>query len=120
MVNPKYIQINAGQQMSNEDSVLSHYKRLIRLRKSEEYKEAVVYGSFQAVYTEEKNLIAFLRKGEEKTLLILANFQKEGRILPWDSELKKVLINNKKQLDVQEDKILLEGYQAVVLEICRE
>ena len=120
MVNPNYIQINAGQQMSNEDSVLSHYKRLIRLRKSEEYKEAVVYGSFQAVYTEEKNLIAFLRKGEEKTLLILANFQKEGRILPWGSELKKVLINNKKQLDVQEDKILLEGYQAVVLEICRE
>ena len=120
MVNPNYTQINAGQQMSNEDSVLSHYKRLIRLRKSEEYKEAVVYGSFQAVYTEEKNLIAFLRKGEEKTLLILANFQKEGRILPWGSELKKVLINNKKQLDVQEDKILLEGYQAVVLEICRE
>ena len=120
MVNPNYTQINAGQQMWDEDSVLSHYKRLIRLRKSEEYKEAVVYGSFQAVYTEEKNLIAFLRKGEEKTLLILANFQKEGRILPWGSELKKVLINNKKQLDVQEDKILLEGYQAVVLEICRE
>lgn len=120
MVNPNYTQINAGQQMWDEDSVLSHYKRLIRLRKSEEYKEAVVYGSFQAVYTEEKNLIAFLREGEEKTLLILANFQKEGRILPWGSELKKVLINNKKQLDVQEDKILLEGYQAVVLEICRE
>lgn len=116
-VNPNYTKINAASQIQDEDSILSYYKKLIELRKAEAYKETVVYGTFRAAFEEEGNLIAFYREGEGQKLLVLANFQKEGRTLELEETVKHVLINNKKSVAFSDKEICLEGYQAVVLEL---
>ena len=36
--------------LSDPDSVLNFYKKLIALRKSPEYKETVVYGALESIY----------------------------------------------------------------------
>lgn len=116
-VNPNYTAINAASQVNDENSVLSYYKKLIRLRKNPEYKEAVVYGELIPYLREQKNLMAFYRKGEEKTLLVLTNYQNEEQKVVLPTSSYRILMNNCE--DVQEEgcSIRMHGYQALVLEI---
>ena len=131
-VNPNYKQINVQAQVNDEDSVLAFYKKLTRLRKSEEYKETIVYSQLIPYLEEEKNLIAYFRKGEE-TLLILANFQKDPRKVQLPAPAKKVVLNNKESVnwgcprdngeqgtfrkDTRGMEIELSGFQYVLLEL---
>ena len=131
-VNPNYKQINVQAQENDEDSVLAFYKKLTRLRKSEEYKETIVYGQLIPYLEEEKNLIAYFRKGE-KTLLVLANFQKDPRKVQLPAPAKKVVLNNKETVnwgcprdtseqeacrkDTRGMEIELSGFQYVMLEL---
>lgn len=116
-INPDYVRINAKEQMERKDSVFHFYRKLIALRKSEEYSEAVVYGTCEPVLEEQKNLMAYFRRGKEKTLLVIGNFQKEGQSVRLPEKMKKVLINNKKELSQEADTLHMEGYQFVVLEM---
>lgn len=115
-VNPNCSRINVKDQEKNEGSVLSFYKKLTALRKSEEYKETVVYGEFVPYLEQEKNLIGYFREGEKK-LLVLANFQKAPREVELPGSVKKVLLNNLEDLTLNENRIHLDSWQFVTLEI---
>ena len=115
-VNPNCSRINVKDQEKNEGSVLSFYKKLTALRKSEEYKETVVYGEFVPYLEQEKNLIGYFREGEKK-LLVLANFQKAPREVELPGSVKKVLLNNLEDLALNDNRIHLDSWQFVTLEI---
>lgn len=114
-VNPNYTSINAAAQIADETSVFSYYKKLIALRKNPEYKEAVTYGKLIPYLEEQKNLMAFYRKGEDQTLLVLANYQKAPQKVYLPTKEYKLLLNNCSSLEAVEGGVLLKGYQAVVL-----
>ena len=61
--------------------------------------------------------MAFYRRSAEKTLLVIANYQKEERTLALADTVKEVLINNLEELKINDGKLKLSGYQAVVLEV---
>ena len=116
-INPDYVRINAREQMGREDSVFHFYQKLIALRKSAEYGETVVYGACEPVLEEQKNLMAYYRKGSGHTLLVMGNYQKEGQSVRLPKAVKKVLLNNKKEFRQEGDVLLLDGYQFLVLEV---
>ena len=115
-VNPNCSRINVKDQEKNAGSVLAFYKKLTALRKSEEYKETVVYGEFVPYLEQEKNLIGYFREGEKK-LLVLANFQKAPREVELPGSVKKVLLNNLEDLTLNDNRIHLDSWQFVTLEI---
>ena len=115
-VNPNCSRINVKDQEKNAGSVLAFYKKLTALRKAEEYKETVVYGEFVPYLEQEKNLIGYFREGEKK-LLVLANFQKAPREVELPGSVKKVLLNNLEDLTLNENRIHLDSWQFVTLEI---
>ncbi|WP_017211449.1 alpha-glucosidase [Clostridium beijerinckii] len=116
-VNENYKVINANSQIEDEESVFNFYKKLINLRKSEEFKDAIVYGEFVPTFEEYDNLFAFYRQGESKKLMILANYQKEEQIIELDKQYFKVLINNCEEIKKDKNKIILQGYQVLILEV---
>lgn len=116
-VNPKYKEINLEAQIDDDSSVFSHYKKLIRLRKNPEYKDTIIYGKFEEAFTDRHNIMAYYRKGEKQTLLILANFQREEQTLKLPGKIKAVLINNYEDINLDGGNIILKNYQAVVLEV---
>ena len=116
-VNPNYKQINVKAQQADEDSVLAFYKKLIALRKSQEYKETVVYGELIPVPQADENVMVFYRKSAEKTLLVAANYQAAETDVKIADQVKKEVLNNKKELQIKEGVLHLSGYQAVVLEV---
>ena len=116
-VNPNYTRINAADQIGREDSVHSYYKKLTSLRKNPEYKETIVYGDLEPVWEDRHNLMAFYRKGENQTLLVIANYQNEPQTVKLDAAYKKLLLSNYETLDAVENDLTLKGYQVVVLEV---
>lgn len=116
-INPNYTQINAAEQMSREDSVFNYYKKLTALRKNPQYADTIVYGNLEPVWEDRHNLMAFYRRGEDQTLLVIANYQKEPQTVTLDAPYKNVVLNNLKQLDTDGTTLHLAGYQAVILEM---
>lgn len=115
-INSNYISINAASQQDDPDSVRSFYKKLISLRKSSDYKETIVYGTFEPVFENQHNLMAYYRKAD-KTLLIIGNYQKETQDVTLSSVFQKVLLNNYTELSYEGTTIHMTGYQVLILEI---
>lgn len=117
--NPNYQYINVKEQQMRDNSVFAFYKELIRLRKDPEYAETIIYGKQMPAFKTEKNLMGFYRKGTEKNLLVIANYQKEQRTITLKEAVKKVILNNldKIQMDENNQIIKMEGYQFVLFEL---
>lgn len=116
-VNPNYKEINVAEQLTRSDSVYAFYKEMIALRKNPEYKEVVVYGKQVPALEDITNLIAFYRKGEEKTLLVLANWENKEKTVELQDEVKKLVVNNCKELAMDGKKVSMSPYQFLVLEV---
>ena len=116
-VNPNYTEINAAEQQTREDSVLSFYKELIDLRKHSEYKETIVYGKQVPAFEDVENLIAFYREGEEKKLLVLANWENTEKEVALQEEVKHVVVNNTVELKMSGNMVTMNPYQILVCEV---
>jgi len=120
MVNPKYKNINLAAQINDSDSVFNFYKELISLRKNPEYESTLVYGEFAPYKPEQKNLLAYSRVGE-KSVMVIANYQKDAQTISLPSKIKKVLLSNtSKTLDnssFNSTEIVLSPYELLVVEM---
>ena len=115
-VNPNYSDINLAKQHDDELSVWNFYRSLIRLRKSPEYSNTIIYGSFEPYKEEQHNLLAY-RRVADKDILIIANFQTDSQTVQLPCEIKKVLINNLTDVKQNGCNLLLDGYQFIVVEL---
>ena len=115
-VNPNYKRINVSSQIQDPESLLSYYKKLTALRKNPVYKETLVYGDFVPYMEDRHNLMAYYRRGD-KTLLVLGNFQKAPQTVKLPAPYKEILLNNYPALKITEDSVVLDDYQAVILEL---
>ena len=115
-VNKNYKEINVESQLNDKNSVLSFHKELIKLRKSEEYSEAIVYGDFIPDLENYDNVISFYRKGKDKNLMVIINYQNKKQMIDFE-EKYKMLINNYGYVEIDNNKLMLEPYQGIVVEI---
>ena len=116
MVNPNYTKINVAAQETDENSVLAFYKKMTALRKTPEYKETFVYGDVIPFEEERHNLMAYHRKAD-KDMLVIGNFQRERQSVTLPAEVENILLNNYQDMKLEGKELILEGYQAVVLEM---
>ena len=95
-VNPNYKEINAMQQVEDEDSVFNCYKELIRLRRN---YPVFAEGDFRMMFAEEENIFAYTREDKDAQLLVVCNFYGETVNCPLEDSVKdmKLLISNYKE-----------------------
>ena len=113
-VNPNYREINLASQRGNPDSVYEFYRRLIALRKNPEWADTVVYGDTVPYLPEQKNLMAYFRKGE-KTLLVVGNFQAEAQNVALPGSARQILLNNLDTISEDNGMLHLAPWQFAVL-----
>ena len=116
-VNRNYTRINLENQKNDPDSVYQYYKRLLALRKDPAYSEAVVYGDLIPAFEDLDRVMAYYRKSDDLTLLVIGNYKTQPQTLTLPSQIKNIVLNNLPQLKMEGNEIMLEGYQAVILEI---
>lgn len=116
-VNPRYRSVNAEAQQADPASAPNFYKKLIFLRKDPAYKETLVWGDFEPLYTEREGLAAFWRRADKK-LLVLSNLSDEAMLLPLPGPVRAVVLNSR-QLppELEQQALILAPWQALVLEM---
>ena len=114
MVNPNYTKINAKDQVNREDSVFKYYQKLIKLRHE---SELIVYGTYDLILDDDKDIYAYIRTLGDKKLIVYCNFSENTREveLPEEFTNGKVLISN--YIDAKlNHKITLRPYEAIVIQ----
>lgn len=109
-VNPNYVEINAKEAITDENSIFNYYKKLISLRKTQ---DILVKGSFELLFEDHPELFVYTRKWKDQTLLVVANFYGNKVPFTFPSEYesdKKCLISN---YEVHEDGYL-QPYEAAM------
>ncbi|WP_349669768.1 alpha-glucosidase [Lacrimispora sp.] len=114
-VSKDYPAINLQHQSADPDSVFHFYKKLIALRKNEEYKDTLVYGQLKPAYLDMERLMAYYRNGEHERILVIGNFKMEEQEIDLMEPYRKILLNNYDTVRETGKKLLLKGYQVLVL-----
>ncbi len=114
-VSKDYPSINLQHQSADPDSVFHFYKKLIALRKNEEYKDTLVYGQVIPAYLEMERLMAYYRNGEHEKILVIGNFKQDEQEIDLVEPYRKILLNNYDTVIETGKKLLLKGYQVLVL-----
>ena len=114
MVNPNYTKINAKDQVSREDSVFKYYQKLIKLRHE---SDLIVYGTYDLILDDDKDIYAYIRTLGDEKLIVYCNFSENPREVELPEEFTdgKILISNYNDAKVSE-KITLRPYEAIVIQ----
>lgn len=114
MVNPNYTKINAKDQVNRKDSVFKYYQKLIKLRHE---SELIVYGTYDLILDDDKDIYAYIRTLGDEKLIVYCNFSENTREveLPEEFVNKKVLISNYSDAKANQ-KITLRPYEAIVIQ----
>lgn len=116
-VNPNYTWLNLAEQKGREDSVFRFYQKLIALRKHPDYTETMVYGECIPYLEEQHNLMAYLRRCENQTLLVMGNLQREPQTVTLPGRVKQILLTNDGDLQFSQAAATLDGYAFAVVEL---
>lgn len=119
-VNENYKAINVAAQEKDPSSVLNYYRRLVALRKSDEFKELFTYGRCIPAYEDTDGIMAYYREDENKRVLVVANFGSKEAQIRLDGSVKKVLLSNtndaeKSTVSVGASELKLESCEVLVV-----
>ena len=114
-VNPNYTTVNVAQQEVREDSILNYYKKLIALRKSEEFRELFTYGDFQPMLEKEDGILSYCRRLNEKTVAVVANFGKDAAVVSDNFFADSRCLLTNAELTADGNQLKLAPSQVVVL-----
>lgn len=92
-VNPNYKEVNVEVQSQDQDSILSFYKKMIRLKKD---NEVFTYGQYDLLLEEDKQIYAYTRTTDDDKVVVITNLSTEEASFETDDKLsyEQVLLNN--------------------------
>lgn len=115
-----YLNRNVEVAQQDEKSLYNFYKRVIKLRKNENYLKTLVYGTYKQLLKKDENVYCYIRE-LDKTILVVVNFfNKNQEVKIKGYKIKKILLSNyQKQNEIKEEgkskiKINLRPYEALV------
>ena len=81
-VTPNYTEINAKQQLEDEDSIFHYYQKLIRIRKE---LDVVAYGDITPLAQEHPSVFAYKRHYQNENMIVVNNFY--GKETEWKTDM---------------------------------
>ncbi|SHE38084.1 alpha,alpha-phosphotrehalase [Caloramator proteoclasticus] len=113
--------INVEAQINDADSILSHYRELIRIRK--EY-DVVAYGDYIPLCVEHKSVFAYARSYKDELLVVVNNFYGEPTKVNLEGEIDlkgrvEILLSNYRDSGLDLSNLTLRPYESVVYYIVK-
>ncbi len=115
-VNDNYKDINVANEQNNPNSILNHFKNMVKIRKE---NDLLIYGAYQMLDAENKDIYAFTRTLDNKKMLVLLNFTDHDSSikLSENENIESILINNYTDFTNENGDVNLKPYQAVICEL---
>ncbi|WP_066172326.1 alpha,alpha-phosphotrehalase [Bacillus marinisedimentorum] len=112
-----YKEVNAENALEDRESIFYHYQKLIQLRKE---VDLITYGEYELLHEYDPEIFAYIRKGDNETLLVVNNFfgDEAKFTLPDHIDVKgcisDVLIGNYSEPPQDFRNMTLRPYESVV------
>jgi len=116
-VNPNYTQINVKEQLSDEDSILNYYKKLLKVRKDEKYSDIFVYGDFKAINSDIKNVFIYTRNYNDESIAVVVNMKDNVENITLPFNVNEVLLSNYNNKYDNTNVLSLQPYESLVFKI---
>jgi oligo-1,6-glucosidase len=113
-VNPNYLEINVRKAMNEQNSIWHHYKKLIQLRKNSLYKEIIVYGDYKMIDQDNEFVYSYLRKFEQKRLLVINSFYDQTISYHLKNHIQKRILSNYDDTLIDKQTIQLRPYESII------
>jgi oligo-1,6-glucosidase len=115
-VNPDYKDIHVAKQDKDPNSVLNHFRKMVKLRNA---NKVLVYGKYELLDKNNEDIYAYTRVLEGKKMLVLLNFTDQDSSItsPQIQQLAEIQINNYNSLAINNHTITLKPYQAVIVSL---
>ena len=116
-VSKRYKEINAENNIKDEESIFYHYKKLIEIRKE---IDAIAYGDYRILDKDNKKVYAYERSLNNESVVVVNNFYKEGaeinlsKEIDLDNKKVEILVSNYKDSSLDIDSLKLRPYESVV------
>ncbi|MGR3765085.1 glycoside hydrolase family 13 protein [Rossellomorea sp. NS-SX7] len=116
-VNPNYTTINVKAQEQDGNSILSFYKKMISLKKSE---DVFTYGTYDLLLPEDEQIYAYTRTGENDKMLVVTNLSTKEAVCELEFKVSSehlLLTNHDSGAHTLTDTLTLKPYEARVYRI---
>ncbi|MCF8273682.1 MAG: alpha-glucosidase [Flavobacteriaceae bacterium] len=115
-VNENHKSINVFTENSNPNSILNHFKKMVKLRKEH---EVLIYGDYELLAAENPDIYAYTRTLNNEKVLVLLNFTNHDSSIELTEigAINEPLINNYSTVEVNKNNIQLKPYQAIIFKL---
>ena len=109
-LNKNYREINVDTESKDEDSILNFYKKLIKIRNA---TECLIYGKYDLLLPNDKEIYAYTRSyGEEKYIIIANLSTKEVKFKSeYVLKAKNLLLHNYKNVEENTKEFRMKAYE---------
>ncbi len=90
-LNSNYKEINAKENLEDEDSVFYYYQKLIELRHN---NDVVVYGDYSVIDLDDEEVFSYRRRYNDETMLVISNFTDKDVIRDYGQVNGKLILSN--------------------------
>ncbi len=115
-VHPDYASVNAADEQVDKDSVLNYYKRMIALRKSNEYNQTFTFGDIKPILLEHDDIIAYVREGDKK-IAVICSFCPSQKEITLPFECGEMLLSNYNRQNIDGKKMTLSPFECAVIAV---
>ncbi len=117
-VNPNYVEgVNVETQEADPDSLLSFYKRLLRVRKD---TPALIAGDYKPLDSESEAYFAFIRASRDQTCLVVLNYSDQPQALSLDlgAEIGEVRFSSRqREAMIYPSQIEIDPFEVLIAEL---
>ena len=115
-INENYKDINVANQNEDPNSVLNHFRKMVKLRKE---NEVLVYGDYKLLKAEHPDIYAFTRTLGNKKVLVVLNFTNYDSSIELNEiqQIKEVMVNNYATTEISNNSLKLKPYQAILFKL---
>ncbi|MCD4826793.1 MAG: alpha-glucosidase [Acholeplasmataceae bacterium] len=118
LVNRNYKKINVETQLNDQKSLLNHYKKIIHLRRFSEFKDLIVYGSYEQIDIENEYIYVYKRIYEHQTLLVINSFSRKKQVYQLNHyDIKNIVISNYDKQKIKNQELTLRPFESIVFEV---
>lgn len=116
-VNPNYRAINVKAALSDKNSIFHYYQKLIALRKSQEWRDVFIEGTYSPFLEDDSDIFAYTREWNRKRLLVFGNFHNAERVVDAPDRIIQVLLANYHSPQINGVQVTLRPYEAFIAEL---
>lgn len=118
-VNPNYSDLNVRQDSQGKHTILEYYRRLIRIRHD---NPVLVYGSYETLYEDSEEIMAYFRIFNQERFLVILNFTRHETPFRFPQEIvpenTKLLLGNLARDNNHFSRVIsLQQYEAMIIEV---